>query len=139
MVVAADGALQPSDPERTSETLLTHLPITSIGYTDDLYAYYEANKHESFDDPDCHLIKAVDDNTRKLVAVSEWTFALDTVNQAEHEAVDPNAQPPKNWPVDGNWELRHFFTLNSEKWTNEHLKGQPHISRLLPTTLRSLN
>lgn len=99
------------------------------GYTDDLYAYYEANKNESFDDPECQFMKATDDDTGKIVAVSEWSFCLDVTKQAEKEAVDQNGQQPANWPIDGNWKLKHFFRLNSEKWTNEYLKAQPYISK----------
>ncbi|KAK5169673.1 uncharacterized protein LTR77_005651 [Saxophila tyrrhenica] len=97
------------------------------GYTDDLYAYYESNKNRTFDDPECQFLKAVDDETGKMVAVSEWTFSLDTKKQAENEAVDPNGAPPANWPIDGNWELKRFFSVNSEKWNREWLKGQPYI------------
>lgn len=100
------------------------------GYTDDLYAYYEASKNESYNDPQCQFMKATDDDTEKMVAVSEWTFCLDVAKQAEKEAVDPNSQPPANWPIDGNWKLKHFFSLNSEKWTNEYLRGQPYISKV---------
>ena len=101
------------------------------GYTDDLYAFYEAGKTESFHDPEYRLMKAVDSETGKIVAASEWTFALDTAKQQEKQPVDPKGVPPNNWPIDGNWELRRFFNLNLEKWTNQYLAGHPYISRYL--------
>ena len=98
------------------------------GYTEDLYAFREANKSEGFDDPDCQFIKAVDDTTGNMIAVSEWVFSLDTTKQLEKKPMDPNADPPANFPVDGNWPLRRFFALNLEKWTKEYLTGEPYIS-----------
>ena len=98
------------------------------GYTDDLYAFYESNKNESLQDPECRMMKAVDNETGRIVAVSEWVFALDVEAQLKKDPVDPNATPPDNWPIDGNWPLRHFFTLNLEKWTKQYLKGKPYIS-----------
>lgn len=100
------------------------------GYTEDLYAYYEANKKDSFDDPECKIMKAVDNETGKIVAVSEWGFALDVAAQKKKDPVDPNGTPPANWPVEGNWEMKKFFNLNLEKWTNEYLTGKPYISML---------
>ena len=98
------------------------------GYTEDVYAFYEANKRESFQDPSCHLMKAMDDETGKILAVSEWMFAPDPTRHAHKDTVDPNGEPPANWPADGNWEMRRFFNLNSEKWTSEYLTGRPYIS-----------
>ena len=97
------------------------------GYTKDLYAFYEAGKTKSLQDPECRFVKAVDE-TGKMVAVSEWTFALDPEKHEEKEPVDPNGSPPDNWPIDGNWELRKFFNLNLEKWEREYLGGKPYIS-----------
>ena len=108
------------------------------GYTEDLYAYYEANKKDSFEDPECRIMKAVDNETGKIVAVSEWVFALDVAAQMKKDAVDPNGTPPANWPIGGNWEMKRFFNLNLEKWTNEYLIGKRYISTcdsILPTTL----
>jgi hypothetical protein len=97
------------------------------GYTDDLYAFYEASKTKSFEDPECRFMKAVDKQTGDIVAVSEWTFALDPVKNAGAEPVDPNGLAPDNWPVAGNWGIRRFFTLNLEKWRKIHLAGKPYI------------
>ncbi|KAK3715829.1 hypothetical protein LTR37_006812 [Vermiconidia calcicola] len=94
------------------------------GYTDDVYEFYSASKKDSFQDPECRFVKAVDDETGKIIAASEWTFALDPAESAEKEPVD---SPPSNWPIDGNWELRRFFNLNLEKWVNEWLAGKPYI------------
>ena len=101
------------------------------GYTDDVYAFYEASKRESFEDPECRFMKAVDNETGAIVAVSEWTFSIDTTKQKEKTPPDPNESPPANWPTDGNWELRRFFNLNLEKWTKEYLTGKPYISTFI--------
>lgn len=103
------------------------------GYTNDLYAYYEANKNESFDDPECRFMKAVDDATGEIVAVSEWSFSLDVEKQKEKKPADPNGTPPENWPIDGNWELKRFFRLNTEKWRREWLDGEPFIGEYITT------
>ena len=83
----------------------------------------------------CRLLKAVDDETDKMIAVAEWTFSLDVAKQAEKEAVDPHGQPPANWPIDRNWELRRFFDSNLEKWTEKYLKGKAYISALVMDVL----
>ena len=105
------------------------------GYTADVYAFYEANKRDSFHERSCRLMKAVDDETGRIIAVSEWTFALDPTNHASKEPLHPNGEPPGNWPTDGNWELRRFFSLNSEKWTRDYLDGKPYISTSFHSTL----
>lgn len=66
-----------------------------------------------------------------MTAVSEWSFALDPEAAHNHDPVDPNGGPPPGWPIDGNWELRRFFSLNLEKWKKEWLSGKPYISMLL--------
>ena len=76
-------------------------------------------------------MKAVDADSGKMVAVSEWTFALDPAKH-EDKPVDPNGTPPANWPIDGNWELRKFFNLNLEKWVQTYLAGKPYISMYRP-------
>ena len=101
------------------------------GYTQDLYAYYESNKTKGFHDAENRYVKAIDSNSGQIVAVSEWTFALDVGKQANKDAVDPYGQPPDNWPINGNWELRRFFERNTEKWVEQHLSGKPYISRSL--------
>lgn len=98
------------------------------GYTEDLYAFYESNKKESFQDPECRFTKAVDDESGAIIAVSEWTFSLDLAKHNE-EPVDPNGSPPADWPIEGNWELRRFFNLNLEKWMKQYLIGNPYISK----------
>lgn len=98
------------------------------GFTDDLYAYFESTKRQSFTDPDRHrFMKAVaEDGT--LMAVSEWTFVLDPA-AGEKKPVDPDGRPPSNWPWMGNWEIERFFQLNTEKWVEGSLAGGPYISR----------
>ena len=56
------------------------------GYTDDLYAFYEDSKTKSYNDPQCRFMKAVDEKTGDIIAVSQWTFALDVAKNAEAEA-----------------------------------------------------
>ena len=102
------------------------------GYTDDLYAYYLANKRASFDNQACHLFKAVDELTGNIIACSEWTYVLDPVAQARDRIpVDPNGPPPANFPHDGNWAIKRFFDLNLEKWERRYLTGKAHISKQL--------
>lgn len=99
------------------------------GYTADLYAFYESNKRDGFADPECRFTKAENDETGRLMAVSEWAFVLDPQKHAERkEPVNPDGMPPSNWPIGGNWELRRFFDLNLEKWEKEYLAGRPYIS-----------
>lgn len=102
--------------------------LRRAGYTDDLYAFYESNKRDSLGDSECRFMKATDEKGQ-LVAVSEWAFVLDPAKHAEgKKPVDPNGQPPINWPLMGNWELRRFFNLNLEKWEKDYLAGRPHVS-----------
>lgn len=101
------------------------------GYTPDLYAFYESTKRDGLADPESRYMKAVDDETGQLMAVSELTFVLDSEKHArEKEPVDPDGQPPENWPVRGNWELRRFFSLNTERWERQWLGGKPYTSKL---------
>lgn len=95
-----------------------------------MYAFYEFEKKESLHDPQCRLIKAVDEDSGKIVAASEWTFVLDPAktSESDEEALDSNAPPPPNWPIDGNWEMRTFFNLNLKKWKKDYLEGKAYIS-----------
>lgn len=113
---------------------MCYIQLWPRGYTDDLYAFYESEKRESLNDPDCRLIKAVDEATGRMVAVSEWSFALD-LNKQSHEPPSLDALPPHNWPAGGNWALRRFFTLNLEKWKQQYLSGKPYISSKLSILL----
>ncbi|TKA49673.1 hypothetical protein B0A54_00341 [Friedmanniomyces endolithicus] len=100
------------------EAFRTHPRINMLwprGYTDDLYAYYEERKLKSFHDKDCHIMKAVDDQTSEIMGVSEWDFHLDPEATVRSQRTDPNEQPPANWPRSGNWEIRKFFVLEWEK------------------------
>ncbi|KAK0334469.1 hypothetical protein LTR91_007241 [Friedmanniomyces endolithicus] len=112
------------------EAFRTHPRINMLwprGYTDDLYAYYEERKSKSFHDKDCHIMKAVDDQTGEILGVSEWDFHLDPDATAKSQPTDPNEQPPANWPRSGNWEIRRFFVLEWEQWTRETFAGKPYI------------
>ncbi|KAK4547685.1 hypothetical protein LTR36_000642 [Oleoguttula mirabilis] len=97
------------------------------GYTDDLYAFYEDHKNESYNDSEQRLVKAVDDETGEIVAASEWTFVLDAEMEAKKVPSDPNEQPPPNWPKDGNWGLRTFFRIAWEEWRRKVFAGKPYI------------
>lgn len=102
--------------------------LWQAGYTPDLYAFYESNKRDSLQDPECRIMKTVDERGQ-LTAVSEWAFVLDPQKHAEgKKPVDPDGLPPSNWPVQGNWELKRFFDLNLEKWERQYLAGTPYIS-----------
>lgn len=97
------------------------------GYTDDLYAFYESRKTVIFRDKECRFMKAVEDKTDEIVAVSEWTFALDAQANAKEQPIDYDEAPPANWPEGGNWELRRFFKIEWEKWRRENLAAKPYI------------
>lgn len=97
------------------------------GYTPDLYAYYEAGKIEDFHDRQSRFMKAVDRN-KNLVAASDWTFSLDPEVEAKKELTKADAQPPVNWPENGNWELKRFFKIEWEKWRRLNLGGRAYIS-----------
>jgi hypothetical protein len=110
------------------------------GYTDDLYAYYDKRKLQSFHDPNTRMLKAIDsDNGGEIIAVAEYTFALDPEKTAAKELGDPNEKPPADWPQDGNWELRRFFKLEWEKWRRGILAGKPYIrkTRFISTPLET--
>lgn len=101
------------------------------GYTPDLYAFYEFTKRDGLADPESRYMKAVDDETGQMMAVAEWAFVLDPEkHDREKEPVDPEGRPPGNWPERGNWELRRFFSLNTERWESEWLSSNPYISKL---------
>lgn len=63
--------------------------------------------------------------------MAEWTFALDPSTQANKDSFDPHGPPPPNWPAGGNWEMRRFFNLNSEKWTTAYMQEKRYIRRRL--------
>ncbi|EMC92690.1 hypothetical protein BAUCODRAFT_52542, partial [Baudoinia panamericana UAMH 10762] len=96
-------------------------------YQDDLYAFYNERKTISFRDDECRFMKAVDDETGNIVAVSEWTFSLDSNKTAIARLSDPNEQPPANWPKGGNWGLRQWFKIEWEEWRRENLAGKAYI------------
>lgn len=97
------------------------------GYTDDLYDFYKQRKTDSFHDVTGRFMKAVDIETNQILAVSEWTFSLDPVAEAQKKPADPNEGPPAKWPEGGNWELRCFFKTEWEKWRQEVLASKPYI------------
>jgi hypothetical protein len=98
------------------------------GYTEDLYAYMESGKRDSLRDPECQIIKAVDNDTGNIVAASEWMFCLDVGKHLKKEPVDPDGMQPANWPEGGNWEMKRFYNVNLDKWTNGYLTGRPYMS-----------
>jgi len=112
------------------EAFRSHLRMPMMwprGYTDDLYAFYDDRKMESYNDSKQCLIKAVDNETGKIIGASEWTFAVDPTADGKKPHVDPNEQPPPNWPKEGNWPLRLFFKIEWEKWRREALDERPYI------------
>ena len=63
------------------------------GYTDQVYAYHESKTTESLRDPECRLIKAVDDETGAMVGVSEITFALNIETNRNQRPVGEDDSP----------------------------------------------
>ncbi|KAK5676147.1 hypothetical protein LTS10_011439 [Elasticomyces elasticus] len=112
------------------EAFRTHPRLPMLwpkGNTDDLHAYYEERKMKNFHDPDCHILKAVEEPTGKIMGISEWDFYLDPKAAAETPISDPDERPPANWPEGGNWAIRSFFKLEWEKWSRETFAGKPYI------------
>lgn len=97
------------------------------GFTSDLYAYYENSKNQSLQKETSRIRKAVDDETGEIVAVAQWTFALEGNEERSRTSRFANEQPPANWPEGGNWELRRFFKIEWEAWRAEMMGGNPYI------------
>lgn len=97
------------------------------GFTPDLYAYYEDSKTQSLQKEASRIIKAVDDETGEIVAVAQWTFALDGKAEGNRTVQFTNEQPPANWPEGGNWELRRFFKMEWEAWRAAMMGEKPYI------------
>lgn len=112
------------------EAFRSHPRISMLwpnGYTDDLYAYYEAGKTKSFHEPDTRFIKAVDDTMGEILGVSEVTFALDLAKNAARSPPSTDEQPPANWPAGGNWELKRYFKINTFHLLADSFTGKPYI------------
>ncbi|KAI7530586.1 hypothetical protein KC331_g14583 [Hortaea werneckii] len=97
------------------------------GYTPDLYAYYEDSKTQSLQKEASRIAKAVDDETGEIVAVAQWTFALEGNDEGNKISQFTSEQPPANWPEGGNWELRRFFKIEWEEWRAEMMGEKPYI------------
>lgn len=97
------------------------------GYNDSLYAYEEAGLVDSLNDETCRLLKAVDGQTGKIAAVSEWSFLLDPRKNAEKQPISLDEPPPANWPDGGNWAIRRFFKRNTELLYKEFFAGLPFV------------
>ncbi|KAI7163480.1 NAD(P)-binding protein [Hortaea werneckii] len=112
------------------EAFRTHPRIPMLwprGYTPDLYAYYEDSKAQSLQKEASRILKAVDDETGEIVAVAQWTFALEGNDEGNKNLQFANEQPPANWPEGGNWELRRFFKIEWEEWRAEMMGEKPYI------------
>ncbi|GAB1739242.1 hypothetical protein NU219Hw_g3991t1 [Hortaea werneckii] len=112
------------------EAFRTHPRIPMLwprGFTPDLYAYYEDSKTQSLQKEASRILKAVDDETGEIVAVAQWTFAVDGKVGGNKTNQFTEDQPPANWPEGGNWELRRFFKLEWEAWRAEMMGVKPYI------------
>lgn len=112
------------------EAFRTHPRIPMLwrqGFTPDLYAYYEDSKAQSLQKEACRIVKAVDDETGEIVAVAQWTFALEGNDEGNKTLQFTKKEPPANWPEGGNWELRRFFKLEWEAWRAEMMGEKPYI------------
>lgn len=107
------------------------------GYTDQVYAYHESKTKESLRDPECRLIKAVDDETGAMVGVSEITFALNIETNRNQRPVGEDDSPPDNWPEGGNWEMRQWYKRNALALLRESFDGVPYI-RAQPNPLHTI-
>ncbi|RMY73871.1 hypothetical protein D0863_03599 [Hortaea werneckii] len=97
------------------------------GFTSDLHAYYENNKLQSLQKEASRIRKVVDDETGEIVAVAQWTFALEGDEQRNKISQFTDEQPSANWPEGGNWEIRRFFKIEWEAWRAETMGGKPYI------------
>lgn len=120
-------------PETRADTI-----ITNSFSTDDLYAFYERRKLERLREGTSRVWKAVDDASGTIVAIAEWTFALDPKEAASNRPTDPDDLPPADWPQGGNWELTRFFKIEWEKWRREVLADKPYICTWCDSTVYSL-
>jgi len=100
------------------------------GYTPDVYAYYEDNKIEGYHDDTQRFMEAVNDETGEIVACSEWTFALDPDAMVNKKPINPNEQPPANWPEGGNWRLKRFYKVEWEHWRRGVFGSRPYIGMI---------
>lgn len=110
------------------------------GYTPDLYAFYSSKKLSSLQDPNTHLLKAIDTEHPELIlGAAEVTYALDPAVNAAQTAPDSNEQPPANWPKGGNWEMRRWFSGNTYRLVKEAFvdrwEGYIRTYRNLPSYL----
>lgn len=101
--------------------------VTQSCSTDDLYAFYERRKTEHLRESTARVLKAVDDASGTIVAIAEWTFALDPKETASHQQNNSDDPPPADWPQGGNWGLRRFFKIEWERWRQEVLADKPYI------------
>lgn len=104
------------------------------GYQPDLYAYMETRKYKDFLSPNSRFIKAVDEETGKIVGVSLFTLALDPEQNAEERPTREDEQPPEDWPEGGNWELKRFFAIKSHWLPIESFARRPYIRMLCCST-----
>lgn len=108
------------------------------GYQPDVYAFYETKKIKALQNPDYHLLKAVDDDTGEIVGGSEVTFCLDPEKTATEQPMAQNAPSPENWPEGGNWPLRRYFTINSYHLARNSFAGKPYIRASSMTHTKSM-
>lgn len=99
------------------------------GYTDDLYAYSDRAKAESFRDSNCPMVKAVDMSSGRMLGAAEWTLFLNPAARAEETPTDLSAAPPSDWPREGNWPLRQWFKLEWQRWRRDAFKDQAYIGK----------
>ncbi|KAI6803780.1 NAD(P)-binding protein [Hortaea werneckii] len=128
-VTVLDGDI-PAFVRLELEAFRTHPRMPMLwprGFTSDLYAYYENNKAQSLQKETSQILKAVDDETGEIVAVAQWSFALEGDDERNKTLQFTNEQPPANWPEGGNWELRRFFKIEWEAWRAKTMGGKPYI------------
>ncbi|KAI6876139.1 NAD(P)-binding protein [Hortaea werneckii] len=78
-VTVLDGDI-PAFVRLELEAFRTHPRMPMLwprGFTSDLHAYYENSKNQSLQKEASRIRKAVNDETGEIVAVAQWTFALE--------------------------------------------------------------
>lgn len=96
------------------------------GHTEDLYAFKFSRDVEGLSDPTCAMFKAVDTSNGQIVGAAEWAV-MDLEAVRAKQPTNDDAQAPADWPMEGNWAMRRFYTINLEKLIKRHLPDQGYI------------
>nr|OQO16101.1 hypothetical protein B0A51_17067 [Rachicladosporium sp. CCFEE 5018]OQO19395.1 hypothetical protein B0A51_11269 [Rachicladosporium sp. CCFEE 5018] len=104
------------------------------GYTPDLYAYKEIGDRGDFQDAANHYWKAIDAESRAMVACADWSFHLSQAAE-QFDGINERSGPPDDWPEGGNWELKRFYRLNTRRMIRDYIGKEPYIMLNVLTVL----